>query len=102
VKLPDEKSLAKMRKKLEKAKGTVMLSENPSPSEQLRWDICQLFIKYANSKDLKNIQLAKKLEIHESEVIKVLHQRIERFSTDKLLDSLSKIYPKHKILLKAA
>ncbi|MFN7903896.1 MAG: XRE family transcriptional regulator [Pseudobdellovibrionaceae bacterium] len=72
------------------------------PSEQLRWDICELFIKYTNSKDLEKIQLAKKLEIHESEVIKVLHQRIERFSTDKLLDLLSKIYPKHKILLKAA
>lgn len=102
MKFPNEKALARMRKKLEKAQGTVMLPENPTPSEQLRWDICQLFIKYANSNDLKNIELAKKLEIHESEVSKILHHRIERFSTDKLLDLLSKIYPKHKILLKAA
>lgn len=86
----------------EKTKGTVMLPENPTPSEQLRWEICQLFIKYANSNDLKNIELAKKLEIHESEVSKILHHRIERFSTDKLLNLLSKIYPKHKVLLKAA
>lgn len=91
-----------MRKKLEKAKGTIMLSEKPTPSEQLRWDICQLFIKYANANDLKNIELAKKLEIHESDVSKILHHRIERFSTDKLLDLLVKIYPKQKILVKAA
>lgn len=102
MKFPDDKALAKLRKKLQKAKGTVMLSEHPSPSEQLRWDICQLFIKYANSKDLKNIELAKKLDIHESEVSKILHHRIDRFSTDKLLELLSIIYPKHKILLKAA
>ena len=30
MRFPDEKTLAKMRKKLEKANGTVMLSENPT------------------------------------------------------------------------
>ncbi len=102
MKFPNEKTLAKMRKKLEKSPGTLMLSENPTAAEQLRWDICQLFVKYTNSHDLKNIELAQALDVHESEVSKILHHRIESFSTDKLLALLGKLYPRHKILLKSA
>ena len=99
---PKKKELDKIRKASEGWEGTLMLPENPSPLEVLRWDICQEFIKYANSKKLKNIDLAEALEINETEVSRILRHRIDRFSTDRLLQLLSKIKPNHQIHLKVS
>jgi predicted XRE-type DNA-binding protein len=99
---PSEKELEKMRKKLDKVSGTLMLSSNPTSIEKLRWEICQEFVKYANRKDLKNIELAKILGVHESEVSKILHHRIEKMTTDKLLQLLTKIQPNHQVSLKVS
>jgi predicted XRE-type DNA-binding protein len=99
---PKEKELAKIRKQLAKAQGTLMLPENPSQLQKLRWDITREFVKYALEHKLKSLELAKELGIHESEISRILHHRIDRFSTDKLISLLEKIRPNHKIQLKAA
>ena len=99
---PSEKELAKIRKKLEKEPGTLMPSENPTSAEKLRWEICQEFVKFSNRKGLKNVELAKLLGVHESDVSKILHHRIEKMTTDKLLQLLSKIRPKLKVTLKVS
>ena len=99
---PNDKELEKIRKASEKWEGTLMPSENPTPLEKLRWDICQELVRYANKKGLKNIELAKEAGVNETDMSRILRHRIDRFSTDKLLQILAKIKPNHQIDLKVS
>lgn len=102
MKFPSEKELAKMRKKLEKAEGSLALSPNATPLEKLRYDICRQFVIYKREHNLQVKELAKKVGIDESLMSKILRYRHQRFTTDKLIDILSKIYPKHYLVLKVS
>ena len=99
---PSEKELAKMRKKLEKAEGSLMLSPKATPLEKLRYEICKQFVIYQREHDLKCKDLAKFVGVDESLMSKVLRYRHQRFSTDKLVEMLTKIYPKHHLVLKVS
>lgn len=102
MKLPNKKELDKMRKKLEKTEGSLMLSAKASPIEKLRYEICRQFVIYQRDHDLTSKDLAKLIGVDESLMSKVLRYRHERFSTDKLVEMLSKIYPKHHLVLKVS
>ena len=102
MKFPSERELAKVRKKLEKVEGSLLLAPNATPLEKLRYEICRQFVIYAREHDLKSKELAKIVGVDESLMSKVLRYRHERFSTDKLVEMLAKIYPKHHLLLKVS
>ncbi len=99
---PSKKELTKMRKKLDKAEGSLMLSRNATPLEKLRYEICKQFVIYAREHDLKSKELAKLVGVDESLMSKVLRYRHHRFSTDKLVEMLTKIHPKHHLLLRVS
>ena len=99
---PSEKELAKMRKKLKKAEGSLMLSTKATPLEKLRYEICRQFVIYQRDHDLKCKDLAKLVGVDESLMSKVLRYRHQRFSTDKLVEMLTKIHPKHHLVLKVS
>lgn len=102
MKYPSEKELAKMRKKLEKTEGSLLLSPHATPLEKLRYEICRQFVIFCREHDLKSKELAKIVGVDESLMSKVLRYRHDRFSTDKLVEMLAKIYPKHHLLLKVS
>jgi predicted XRE-type DNA-binding protein len=99
---PSEKELAKMRKKMEKVEGSLLLSPKATPLEKLRYEICKQFVIYARVHNLKSKELAKLVGVDESLMSKVLRYRHDRFSTDKLVEMLAKIYPKHHLVLKVS
>ncbi len=99
---PSEKELEKMRTKLEKARGSLALSPNATPLEKFRYEICRQFVIYQREHGLKCKELAKLVGVDESLMSKVLRYRHERFSTDKLIEMLSKIYPKHHLTLRVS
>jgi predicted XRE-type DNA-binding protein len=94
---PDKKRLDKMRSRLEKAEGTVMLSPDATPLEKLRWDICQGILKFKNDHNMTQDELAKAMGIDKSKVSKILHHRIKEFSTDRLIKLLQGLKPRIKI-----
>lgn len=102
MKFPSEAELAKVRKKLEKAEGSVILSSKATPLEKFRYEICKQFVIYKRENNLKTKELAKLIGVDESVMSKVLRYRNDRFSTDKLIEMLSVIYPKHHLVLKIA
>lgn len=102
MKFPNEKDLSKIRKKLEKMEGSYVLSSNASPLEKLRYDICKQFVIYKRENSLTNRELSQILEIDESLTSKILKYRMDRFTTDKLVELLSRIYPTHKLILKVS
>ncbi len=101
-KFPSEKELKEVRKKLSRKQGSLVLSKDATPLEKLRYEICKQFVIYKRENELKSKELAKIVGVDTSIMSKVLKYRNERFSTDKLIEMLAKIYPKHDLLLKIA
>ncbi len=99
---PNDKELAKMRKKLGKTEGSLMLSPRATSLEKLRYEICRQFVIYAREHELKSKELANLVGVDESLMSKVLRYRHHRFSTDKLVEMLAKIHPKHHLFLKVS
>ena len=102
MKFPSEKELTKIRKKLEKSEGSLMLSPKASALEKFRYEICRQFVIYQREHDLKSKELAKIVGVDESIMSKVLRYRNERFTTDKLIQILARIYPRHHLILKVS
>ena len=102
MKFPSEKELAKIRKKLDKAEGSLLLAADASPIEKLRYEICRHFVIYQREHNLKSKDLAKLVGVDESLMSKILRYRHDRFSTDKLVEMLAKIHPKHHLVLKVS
>lgn len=102
MKFPNEKELAKIRKKLEKTEGSLVLSAKASSIEKLRYEICRQFVIYQREHELTSKELAKFIGVDESLMSKILRYRHDRFSTDKLVELLSKIHPKHHLVLKVS
>lgn len=94
---PSESELKKIRKKLKKAHGTLMLGPYPTPLQKFRWDICQKFVAYKQQHDLTLEKMAEILGTDKAKISKILRHRIESFSTDRLLTLLQIIYPETKL-----
>ena len=90
---PDDKTLKKMRSKLEKLNGTLMLPEYPTPLEQFRWDICQKFVKYKRENGITHEEMGKLLGVDKGKISKILRHRVDEFSTDRLISYLQILEP---------
>lgn len=82
-----------MREKLEKAEGSIHLNESATPLEKFRYQICQKILAFKQDHNMKQRDVAKQLGIDEAIVSKILHHRIEKISTDKLIEYLQKLDP---------
>lgn len=102
MKLPSNKQLSRVRKKLAKAEGSVAISPKATPLEKLRHEICRQFVVYQRVHNLKCKELAKIVGVDESIMSKVLRYRNDRFTTDKLIQMLAKIHPNHRLALKVS
>lgn len=95
--MPNKSELKKVLKKLKSVEGTLSLNENPTPLEKFRHDLQQKFVGYVLREKLSQRDLAKLLGIDESKVSKILRNRLEEFSTDRLIILYEKINPKIKL-----
>ncbi len=94
---PDKKQLSKMRKKLEKSDGFLMLDPDADELEKFRFRICQELLKYAQSHNYKDVEMAQFLDITKADMSRIFNHRIDKFSTDKLLKLYAKIKPNYKL-----
>ena len=74
-----------------------MLSPDATALERFRWDICQKFVKYKLDNECTQKELARTLSIDEAKISKILHHRIDEFTTDRLIALYSKLNPKLKL-----
>ena len=90
---PSERELKKVRKKLDRAQGFLMLSSDADELAKFRFKICQELLKYSREEKLNPVQMAKFLGIPKSDMSRIFNHRIDRFSTDKLVRLFAKIKP---------
>lgn len=95
--MPSNKELKAARKRLENVEGTLSLPEFPTALEQFRWDICQEFIGYKMDHKISQKEMAEELGIDEAKISKILHHRIDEFSTDRLITLFSILVPDLKL-----
>ena len=94
---PSKDEIKSIAKKLKNVEGTLLLGENPTPLELLRWELCQGFLKYKMKHNISQKELAIRLEVDEAKVSKILHHRIDEFSTDRLVNLYYRIEPELKL-----
>ena len=95
--MPSRAEMRKVLKKLEKAEGTLAPPENPNPLQKFRFDLQQRFVSYKLQTKISQREMAERLGIDESKVSKILRNRLNEFSTDRLITLYEKINPKLKL-----
>ncbi len=91
---PSKKRIKKALKRLEKVEGMMAPPANPTPLEKFRYDIQQKFVIYKHDKKISQREMAEILGVDEGKVSKILHNRLEEFSTDRLINFYGKLNPK--------
>ena len=91
---PSKKKLAEMDKKLRNLDGTRMVGPSSTPMERFRWDLCQNLVRYMVEKELSQVEISKLLEIDQARVSEIVNHRIDKVSTDKLIEYNERINPK--------
>ncbi len=94
---PNKTELKRVLKKLEKAEGTLALPESPTALEKFRWDIQQKFVAYILEKKISQREMAELVGIDEGKMSKILHHRLDEFSTDRLITLYEKLNPRVKL-----
>lgn len=97
VGFPNKAKIKKILKKLEKVEGTLALPEHPTPLQKFRFDLQQKFVAYKQTHQLSQKEMSVILEIDESKISKILHNRLEEFSTDRLINLYGKLNPKVRL-----
>ena len=92
-----EKELARIRKKLRNAEGTLTQPANPTPLQKFRHDIQQRFVLYKMENEISQREMAEMLGVDEGKVSKLLRNRLDEFSTDRLITLYGKLNPKVKL-----
>ena len=95
--MPSRAEIRKVLKRLEKVEGSLAPPENPTPLEKFRHDIQQKFVRYMLKTKISQREMAEMIEVDEGKVSKILHNRLEEFSTDRLISLYEKINPKIKL-----
>jgi predicted XRE-type DNA-binding protein len=94
MKYPSKKNVERIKKKLADVEGTLMVGPSASPAEHFRWELCQNLVKFMAKEQMSQVEFAKHLEIDQARVSEIVNHRIDRVSTDKLLELNSKIDPR--------
>ena len=90
---PSESEMNRALKKLESMEGTLSPPANPSPLQKFRYSLQQKFVGYILVKKITQREMAEILGIDEGKISKILHNRIDEFSTDRLISLYEKLNP---------
>jgi predicted XRE-type DNA-binding protein len=94
---PSKAEINRVLKKLEKIEGNLAPPTHPTPLQKFRFDIQQKFVSCILIKKISQREMAEILGVDEGKVSKILHNRLEEFSTDRLINLYEKLNPKVKL-----
>jgi predicted XRE-type DNA-binding protein len=100
MKFPRKSEIKRVLKRLDRVEPSFVLSPEASTSDRLKYDLCKQFVTFKREHGLTQCEMAKRLGIDEPRLSKLLHYRLDLFTSDKLIDLLIKIHPNLKIQLR--
>jgi predicted XRE-type DNA-binding protein len=95
---PSEEVLSEAEKHMNRGLASKLLSEEASPVERIKHELCVYFIRYCRDEKITQRELAKRLDVTESRVSEILHYHHEQYSIDRLLELLYRV--SHKVTVK--
>lgn len=98
---PTNKELKKVRKELSAVEGSRHVGDEETPVDKIKYAICQKFVSYHLKTGITQKELSILLGIDEGLVSKLLRNRIESFTLDRMLRFLQIIHPNYRIELVA-
>ena len=96
----EEKSFKKYLEKIEDPNyqgGSWALSENATPLEKSKYELCKKMIVYKREKKLTTEKIAKKISLSLAETEDILHYRTDYFTLDRLMSYTGKLFPTTEI-----
>lgn len=88
MKYPSKERISKVLEKIEKRKikPTRLISKNATPVEKVKFNICQLIIKYKRNHDYLNKDVAEIINVTPAVISRIVHCQIDKFSIESLLN----------------
>ncbi len=94
--MPKDKEFEKILQEAEDPKnigqGSWACPENPTPSEQAKYDICQKILRYQRENNFSDKVIARKTHLTLAETEDILFCRISKFTLDNLLNYASQLF----------
>jgi predicted XRE-type DNA-binding protein len=94
---PNKAEVKRALKKLKDIEGSLAPPENPTALQKFRYDLQQKFVLYKLRNKISQRQMAERLGIDEGKVSKILRNRLEEFSVDRLINLYGKLDPDVKL-----
>lgn len=88
---PSDDELKKMRAKLEKAEPSLVLSENATTTDKMKYKLCRKFVSYILNKGITQAELARTLGVDPSRVNEIVKYKIDLYAVDKLVELAEKL-----------
>jgi predicted XRE-type DNA-binding protein len=96
---PSRAEIKRVLKKLENVEGTLAMPANPTPLQRFRHDIQQKLVAYKLINKISQREMAEILGIDEAKLSKILRNRLDGFSTDRLINLYGKLNPEIKLMV---
>lgn len=96
---PSDNELKRMRKLLANVEGSTIIPKDAPKVERLKYEICQSILKKFEISKMSQKEFAIFLSIDEALVSKLLKNKIENFTIDRLLKYLEIVQPDYQIKL---
>ena len=68
------------------------LPENPTPSQLVKYELCEKILGYQEENKLSDTQIAKKINLNLSKTKDILFCRIEKVNSDELINAVSSLF----------
>jgi len=73
-------------------KGSWDLPENPTPSQLVKYELCEKILGYQEDNNLSDKEIAKQIDLTLPKTEDILFCRIEKVNSDELINAVSKLF----------
>ena len=89
---PFKEVLAEIESRQDWGKGSWDLPENPTPSQILKYELCEKVLGYQEDNGLSDKEITKKIKLSLPKTEDILYCRIAKVNWDDLLNAVSKLF----------
>lgn len=87
-----KKVLAEIESPRDIGKGSWDLPENPTPSQLVKYELCEKVLGYQEDNNLSDKEIAKRTNLTLPKTEDILFCRIEKVNSDELINAVSKLF----------
>ena len=96
---PFKEVLAEIESPQDWGNGSWSLPENPTPSQLVKYELCEKILGYQEDNNLSDEVMTRKLHLTQTELEDILFCRISKFNLDYLMNVASKLFLPDEIKL---